>query len=106
VVHAAPVTAVPLAHVHAFSEHPRSVVLVGALLSYWLALQVPGVAHVPLVLRVGAIGWYSTPVQLTTGLHTRFCVALGAVVSYVVPSVHVVCAVHSRLVVPVGATDW
>ena len=95
-VQAVPAAPAPLVHVHTFCEHSRSLVAVSSLDSYWALLQSVCTEQVPPVVSVGAVDIHSVPVVHTfTLLHTRFCVMLGAVVSYVDPSVHVAHAVHA-----------
>lgn len=84
--HASPVDPAPLAHVHTFSAHSRSLVGVSSTDSYWCDAHTLCAAHVPGNVSVGFTFMYSVLEHLFTGEHTRFCVFDGAVLSYVVPS--------------------
>ena len=88
----APVRPAPLAHVHSFTLHWRSDVDVFATDSYWASVHSLEEAHVPhpLCSREYGTDRYWSPEHVLTALHTRLLVIVGATVWHVTPSVHAV----------------
>ena len=84
-----PVAWAPLAHVHTFRLHTRSVVAVSSVLSYWAAVQVVWAVHVPQCNSVYAVDRNCAAPHVFTALHSRLTVADGGVpVWQVTPNSH------------------
>jgi hypothetical protein len=60
-----PLAPLPLAHVHFLVAHARFSVRAGALLSYWcVKSQVSSAVHTRSLVVVGAVLWYWVPVHV------------------------------------------
>ena len=84
---------VPPLHVHTFSAHWRSLVVVGCTVVYWAAVHVEWLATMPQApcSKVGATLMYSSAPATFTGSHCRSDEAVGAFTWQVTPRLHAAC---------------